>query len=112
MSGYDRMMRLASQGRVVLRSNEILPLEAAARAGLGIAYLPCMVTGGEPELVAVWPGLISELHDVFLVAHEDLRSQLRIRVVYDFMVDLCTEYADVISGRAVAEAFPQPPPKI
>ena len=106
MAGYDRMMELASVGRIVLRSNEILPLETAACAGLGIAYLPCMVAYGHSELSAVWPGLIGRLHDVFLVAHEDVRVEQRIRAVYDFMADLCAEFGDVMSGREVADAFP------
>jgi DNA-binding transcriptional LysR family regulator len=106
MVGYDRMMELASAGTVVMRSNEILPMAAAAAAGLGIAYLPCMAAYGHESLAGVWPGLIGGLRDVFLVMPEDLRHQARVRAVYDFMADLCHEFGPVMAGRDVSDAFP------
>ena len=104
--GYDRMLELSSQGAVVMRSNEVLPMAAAAAAGLGIAYLPCMAAHGHDNLVGVWPGLIGGLRDVFLVMPEELRHQARVRAVYDFMADLCREFGPVMAGRDVSDAFP------
>ncbi len=106
MVGYDRMLELASAGKIIMRSNEILPMVAAACAGLGIAFLPCMATFGHGELAGLWPGLIGGERDVFLVMPEDLRHQARVRVVYDFMADLCHEFGPVMAGRDVSEAFP------
>ena len=106
MVGYDRMLELSSAGKTIMRSNEILPMVAAACAGFGIAFLPCMATYGHGELVGLWPGLIGGERDVFLVMPEDLRHQARVRVVYDFMVDLCREFGPVMAGGDVSEAFP------
>ena len=104
MAGYDRMLELASEGTIVMRSNEIMAMAAAARAALGIAFLPCMAAHGDEDLVAVWPGLLGETKDVFLVMREDSRHQARVRAVYDFMADLCHEFGPVMAGRDVSDA--------
>jgi DNA-binding transcriptional LysR family regulator len=106
MLGYDRMMRLSSEGRIVLRSDDILSMVNAASAGIGIAYLPCLAVHRRPELSGVWPGLGDGLRDIFLVAHEDIHHQRHIRAVYDFMAALCTRLGPVIAGREVSDMFP------
>lgn len=98
MLGYDRMMELASEGDIVMRSNAVMPLVQAAAAGAGICFVPAMAIHGYDSLVGVWPGTVGGLRDVFLVAHQDLRFVARIRAVYDFMIELCAVQADVISG--------------
>lgn len=106
MSGYDRMREVAAEGRIVMRSTDILTLVLAAEAGAGIAYVPSLVTNGSPSLVGVWPGLCGGLRDVFLVAHQELRNQQRLRATYDFLFDLCAEKGDVIAGRTATAYRP------
>jgi DNA-binding transcriptional LysR family regulator len=90
--------------RIAMRSNEILPLLAAARAGAGIACLPAIAALGEPDLVPVAPGIIGR-PDIFLITHRDLRRRARVRVVFDFIVRLCIEQGAALAGTAVAAAF-------
>lgn len=87
-----------------MRSNEILPLLAASRAGLGIGFLPNIAAHGEVELVPVAPGIVGR-PEIFLVTHRDLRRRTRVRVVFDFIVRLCAENGAALAGNAVAEAF-------
>ena len=108
--GYDRMLELASAGRIVHRSSEFTPLVFAAKAHLGIAYLPCMATHGHPDLVGVWPGRVGDLRDIFVVMRAEAKAEARFRVVFDFIVDLCREHAAVIAGRDLDAAFPPAAP--
>lgn len=105
MPGFERMEELAGRANIVMRANEILPLLSAAKAGMGLAAMPCIAAYKHDDLIAVWPGLVGQ-PEIFLLTHRDLRNQARIRVVYDFIVKLCTENAAALSGRVVAEAFP------
>jgi DNA-binding transcriptional LysR family regulator len=108
MPGYDRMVALSAASRIVMRCNEILPLLEAARAGLGITAMPAIAAFGDIGLEPVWPGIVG-VPEIFLVTHRDLRNQARIRIVYDFIVKLCTENAAALSGRIVEKAFPSGP---
>ena len=96
--------------RIAMRSNEILPLLAAARAGAGIACLPAIAAFGEPDLVPVAPGIIGR-PDIFLITHRDLRRRARVRIAFDFIVRLCTEQAAALAGTAVATAFARHQPE-
>jgi DNA-binding transcriptional LysR family regulator len=100
MPGYQWVEAQTAGARIVMRSNEILPLLAAARAGAGIACLPAIAAWGEPELVAVPPGVIGS-PEIFLMTHRDLRNRARVKVVYDFIVRLCTERAADLAGKTV-----------
>jgi DNA-binding transcriptional LysR family regulator len=99
--------RLAG-ARVALRSNEILPLLAAARAGAGIAYLPAIAAFDEPDLMPVAPGIIGR-PDIFLITHRELRRRARVRVAFDFIVRLCTERAPALQGASVDATRPKSP---
>jgi DNA-binding transcriptional LysR family regulator len=102
MPGAAWIEEQLSRAHVLMRSNEILPLVAATRAGAGIGSLPVIAAHGEPGLVPLAPGLIGQ-PEIFLVTHRDLRSRARVRAVYDFIVRLCTERAAELSGAAIAE---------
>jgi DNA-binding transcriptional LysR family regulator len=57
----------------------------AARAGIGLAALPCYL--GDPETRALpWP-----LHhlrtEMWIVTHRDLRKTARVRAFFDVIVD-------------------------
>ncbi|MDR3476375.1 MAG: LysR family transcriptional regulator [Devosia sp.] len=92
------------RARVVMRCNEIAPLLAAAREGVGIALLPAIAAFGEAELEPLPPGILATM-EAILVTHRDLRRRARVRAVFDFVVRLCTENAAAIAGVAIADKF-------
>lgn len=104
MPGAGWIEERVAGARIAMRSNEILPLLAAARAGAGITCLPAIAAFGEPDLVPVAPGIIGR-PDIFLVTHRDLRRRARVRVAFDFIVRLCIEQAAALAGTTVAAAF-------
>lgn len=73
--------------RPQFRTNSISTAAAAARAGVGLAALPCAVADPDPQLVCIAPFPDDFGLDLWLLTHEDLRHTARIRAFIDFMTD-------------------------
>ncbi|MFL5264243.1 MAG: LysR family transcriptional regulator [Anaeromyxobacteraceae bacterium] len=83
--------RVAPERRIVFRSNSTATLQAAARAGLGIAVLPCFLAETDPALVRL-EGPRPVDHELWLLVHGDLRRTPRVRAVIEW-VDAVVERA-------------------
>jgi DNA-binding transcriptional LysR family regulator len=70
---------------VAIHHNSALGLLAAVRAGMGLAVLPCIVAGNDPDLVQCLPPAPGETRGIWLLTHERLRHTPRIRAVMDFL---------------------------
>ena len=57
------------------------------RQGFGVGYLPEEVAGRYPELENLWPALEPMQIETWLVAHRELRTNPRIRMVFDLLAD-------------------------
>jgi len=73
---------------------------AAARAGAGIALVPCMVAEDVDGVVRVLPEVEIPGVDLWLLVHRDLSRLARVRAVLDFIHERAQAEADRISGRA------------
>jgi len=85
-------------GRVQVRSNNLLGLLGAAKAGLGVATLPCFMGDPEPGLERITapnPELASAL---WLLTHQDLRTTARVRAFLDFMAQSLASDIDLLEG--------------
>lgn len=69
-----------------IRSNSMLPLVAAARAGACAVLLPEYIGRGYPELLPD-PGKPPVTRELWLVLHRDLRNTPRVRAVADYLSD-------------------------
>jgi DNA-binding transcriptional LysR family regulator len=85
--------------RQVYRTNSINAAHAAARAGIGLAALPCAIGDRDPELVRVDRFPEDFALDLWLLIHEDLRHTARIRMFMDFMAAALAADADLLEGR-------------
>ncbi len=72
---------------VVMRHGSASGLLAAARAGMGLVVLPCLVADQEPDLLRCLPPAREAPHGLWLLTHERLRHAPRIRVVLDMLAD-------------------------
>ncbi|WP_164162208.1 LysR family transcriptional regulator [Stenotrophomonas maltophilia] len=71
----------------------------AARAGMGIAHLPCFLGDAEPMLVRV-PGSEAILFGhVWLLTHGDTRRTTRVRLLCDQIRGAMNEYSTRLAGR-------------
>jgi DNA-binding transcriptional LysR family regulator len=76
--------KLAPERRVAFRSNSTATLQAAARAGVGVALLPCFVAEPDPELVRL-RGPEPVFLELWLLVHGDLRRTPRVRAVMEWL---------------------------
>ncbi len=79
--------------------NNVMAQLAAAKAGMGIAHLPCFIGDGEPTLRRVPPGESSPCHDIWILTHKDLVSTVRIQTFMDFMAEAFRQKRDLLEGR-------------
>lgn len=69
------------------RVNSLMAALEAARAGLGLAALPCYLADGEPSLARVRPPLAELDSALWILTHEDLRHVARVRAFLDAMAE-------------------------
>lgn len=81
------------------RMNNVVAELAAAKAGFGIARLPCYMGDPEPTLRRVSPGKSAPCRDVWILTHKDLVATVRIQTFMDFMADAFQQQRDLLEGR-------------
>ena len=79
------LMACAGNRPIVFRANDLACQAAAARAGVGIAALPCFLAYQDAGLASVAVGLTRIARDIYLVVHSDLRRMPAVRAVLDFV---------------------------
>ena len=97
---------LAGERGFALQSNDIANLLTAARAGLGLAVLPCIMARGAPELVNVPTQLPPLTRELWLLFHRDVGRTPAVRAVIDHITAITKharaaflgEYPPVVSG--------------
>lgn len=99
MPGQSWVLELLEGARPGVRVNNWLVLQEAARAGAGLAVLPCYLGDGDPALRRLGPILDEVAADQWLLVHRDLRDLPRVRAVMDVLVELFQEERAAIEGR-------------
>lgn len=84
--------------RVVLKGNSLLALLAAARAGVGVAPIPCYLGDTDPGLARVGSPIPEMSSALWLLTHPDLRRVARIRVLLDFLAPWLMQRRDLLAG--------------
>lgn len=78
-------------------SDSLLQLEAA-KAGMGLAKLPCFIGDMEPDLSRVPPAKPIPDRELWILTHEDLRNTTRVRHFSKFMVRAIQAKRDLLEG--------------
>ena len=94
------LARHVPRERISYRSNSLLGLLAATRAGWGIGVHSCFLGHRDRRLVAILPDIKVAESDMWLVTHSDLRRSPRIRAVYDFLSDLVSTHRAELAAAA------------
>ena len=87
--------------RVLYRSSSLLNHMMAARAGVGIAALPCYLGDPEPELKRLTPVLDDLSSELWIVTHKALKDTARIRAFLTLVGD------GIVAQRASMEGAAQ-----
>jgi DNA-binding transcriptional LysR family regulator len=85
INAADWLAALAPAAAIVYRSNSLINQLVAARAGIGLAVLPCYLGDTVSGLArALSNGPLPALaRELWIVTHQDLRRTARIRVFFD-----------------------------
>ena len=75
-------------------------MQAVARAGLGVAPLPCDIGDRDPALVRIRGPIAAMAATLWVLIHPDLRRVVRIRVFVDFVVQELMRQRALIEGRS------------
>lgn len=90
---------------VVYRTGSLVNQFVAARAGIGLALLPCYLGDPEPGLARALPEPVPELaREMWVVTHADLRRTARVRAFFDAVAAGVVADRALIEGRAVSAA--------
>lgn len=85
LEGFQRLGVPATREAFVLRTDDLLAQWQAVRAGLGIGFVSEYQIRTDPQVVPVLPALKIPPLPLWLVVHREIRSNRRIRAVYDFL---------------------------
>lgn len=77
--------RHGSGARTVYRSQSLVHMASAARAGIGLALLPCFLADAEPTLQRLFIADGEAETGLWLLTHEELRHTARVRAFLDFV---------------------------
>jgi DNA-binding transcriptional LysR family regulator len=69
------------------RTDDLIVVWQAVRAGLGIGFVSEHLIRTEPAVVPLLPKLNIDPLPVWLAVHREIRTNKRIRAVYDFLAD-------------------------
>ncbi|MFZ6045083.1 LysR family transcriptional regulator [Pseudomonas sp. CR3202] len=82
---------------VVFRSTSVVAQQQAAQAGIGLAILPHFMGSRDPLLVPVLPEEGIE-REYWMSARRELHRSVRLRVVWDFLLELCARERNLLLG--------------
>jgi DNA-binding transcriptional LysR family regulator len=85
--GSARWLRINVPAECIVASGNSLLFLRAARAGLGVAPLPCYLGDAEPALGRMTAPIAEMASSLWLITHPDLRRVARIRAFLDFAAD-------------------------
>lgn len=85
------LLEFAGGRPVVCELSDISGHLAAARAGAGVAGLPCFIGDAHADLTRLAHPGDAFSRDIWLVVHRDLRRLKPVRVVMDYLVDIVSQ---------------------
>lgn len=85
VKGFAAMGLQVARERFVLRTDDLVAYWQAVRAGIGIGFIADYLARTDSQVVALLPTLRLPALPVWLVVHREIRSNPRIRAVYDFL---------------------------
>ncbi len=88
LQGFQAMGYPVTREVFALRSDDFLVQWQAVRAGLGVGFCADYMARKEPDVLRVLPGLLKiPPLPMWLAVHREIRTNRRIRAVYDFLAE-------------------------
>lgn len=98
------LRRTLPEAAIALRADSLVELCRAARAGIGLAALPCYLGDVSEGLVRIATATVPEGAALWVLTHEDLRRTARVSAFTEFMAAALARQRDLLEGRRPAVA--------
>ena len=85
MRGFRQFNEAITREAFALRSDDLIVHSQAVRAGLGIGFLADYVMRNDPQVQQVLKDLPLPELPMWLTVHREIRTNVRIRAVFDFL---------------------------
>jgi DNA-binding transcriptional LysR family regulator len=89
------LLGIAGDRPVACELNHISEHLIAARAGVGVAGLPCFLGERDHDLIRIYQHVPPFARDIWLVVHRDLRRTPAVRAVMDFVASAVSGHRDL-----------------
>lgn len=98
------LARHGAEESFVYRTSSLVNQLIAAKAGIGVAVLPCYLGDPEPDLVRLTPDPIPALdRELWIVTHADLRRTARVRAFFDVVGEGIAAARGLLAGRTAPQ---------
>lgn len=94
---YRKNLKNASS---IIRCNSLQAMHALARAGAGLAALPCYLGDSTRELKRLSPPLEGEGVDLWLMVNNETQQMARVRIVMEFLTTRLAKLSPRVEGGA------------
>ena len=86
----------------VYRTNSLVNQMVAARAGIGLALLPCYLGDRDPGLARALADPVSDLAgELWIVTHHDLKATARVRAFFDIVGEAIASERGLFDGQGL-----------
>ena len=90
--------RARAEEQVVLRVGSAQAAVEAARAGIGVVFLPCYLGDPLPDLHRVTPPFEHLTLELWVLTHPALRHTARVKVLMRYLTDALLQRASLFDG--------------
>lgn len=80
------------------QTNDLYTQLAAAKAGLGIVLLPCLLGDPDPALQRISMVSGNDCGSIWLLTHKDLRNTARVKTFFEFISKAFEKHRDLLAG--------------
>ena len=98
------LQHLGLEEQVAMHHANSTGLLTAVRSGFGIAVLPCIVADADPDLIRCIPPREDHGRMMWLLTHERVRKEPRVRIVMDFLVERLARHVRRLDAQRAAAA--------
>jgi DNA-binding transcriptional LysR family regulator len=106
ITAADWLARAAPADAVVYRTSSLVNQLVAAKAGIGMALLPCYLGDGHADLARALADPIPELTgELWIVTHADLKGTARVRAFFDIVGEGLSRERELFAGKAARPAL-------
>lgn len=109
LRAHSWLEKRAGEARIAMKVSSLVAAVHAAKAGIGLALLPCYLGDAEAGLIRVSPLQEEPATDLWLLVHHDIRRVGRVRAFTDFAAAEFARLKALLQGEA-AKATPEGEP--